>query len=155
TWPISPRPTPRSASPRSIPTLRSRTTSTSTRAACVRPRAGACGSPARAPPFPHAPKPVFAPTPRAPACQECHRLDIEPAVTTREVPHGDPRAAVAMIDEFYASLALNGVADSFTKAFGTPGEGLLRRTGDPTPAERQDALRLASRKARAVAVDLF
>lgn len=98
---------------------------------------------------------MFEPISMARACQECHRLDIEPAVTTRQVPHGDPRAAVAMIEEFYASLALNGVADSFTKAFGVPGEGLLRRVGTPSPAEREDALRLAERKAAAVAKDLF
>ena len=104
---------------------------------------------------PDASKRMFEPISMARACQECHRLDIEPAVTTREVPHGDPKAAVAMIEEFYASLALNGVADSFTKAFGVPGEGLLRRVGTPSPAEREDALRLATRKAAAVATDLF
>ena len=32
-----------------------------------------------------------------------------------------------MIDEFYSNLALKGVRDSFQKAFGVPGEGLLRR----------------------------
>ena len=98
---------------------------------------------------------MFEPLSMARHCQECHRLDIEPAVTTREVPHGDPRATVAMTPDFYAALALNGVPDSFTKAFGVPGEGLLRRVGAPTPADREDALRLASRKARAVAIDLF
>ena len=104
---------------------------------------------------PDASKRMFEPISMARACQECHRLDIEPAVTTREVPHGDPRAAVAMIEEFYASLALNGVPDSFTKAFGVPGEGLLRRVGAASQADREDALRLATRKAAAVAADLF
>ena len=104
---------------------------------------------------PDASRRTFEPISMARACQECHRLDIEPAVTTREVPHGDPRAAVAMIEEFYAALALNGVPDSFTKAFGVPGEGLLRRVGSPSTAEREDALRLATRKAAAVATDLF
>jgi predicted CXXCH cytochrome family protein len=88
-------------------------------------------------------------------CQECHRLEIEPAVSAREVPHGKPAAAVAMIDEFYANLALKGVRDSFQKAFGVPGEGLLRRVGEPSEGERQDALRLASRKAAKVAGELF
>jgi predicted CXXCH cytochrome family protein len=88
-------------------------------------------------------------------CQDCHRLEIEPAVTAREVPHGKPAAAVAMIDEFYANLALKGVRDSFQKAFGVPGEGLLRRVGTPSDAERQDALRLASRKAAKVTSELF
>ncbi|HUL96976.1 MAG TPA: cytochrome c3 family protein [Usitatibacter sp.] len=103
---------------------------------------------------PDASRRMFEPVSMARDCQECHRLEIEPAVTQRQAPHGDPAAAVAMIDEFYASLALNGVSDSFQKAFGVPGEGLLRRVGEPTPAERENALRLASRKARAVAIDL-
>src|SRR5258708_6252035 len=59
-----------------------------------------------------------------------------------------------MIEEFYATLALKGVPDSFQKAFGVPGEGLLRRAG-ATEGERQDALRLATRKAQQVAGDLF
>ncbi|HLX24099.1 MAG TPA: cytochrome c3 family protein [Usitatibacter sp.] len=103
---------------------------------------------------PDASKRMFEPISMAKDCQECHRLEIEPAVTTREVPHGKTADAVAMIDEFYASLALRGVPDSFQKAFGVPGEGLLRRVGEPTPAERESALRLASRKAREVAIDL-
>src|ERR1700704_2069053 len=88
-------------------------------------------------------------------CQECHRLEFEPAVTRREVPHGNPAEAVTVIEEFYANIALNGVRDSFQKAFGVPGEGLLRRAGDPTPGERQDALGLASRKAKRVSGELF
>lgn len=103
---------------------------------------------------PDASKRTFEPISMAKHCQECHRLEIEPAVTSREVPHGKPADAVAMIDEFYASLALRGVPDSFQKAFGVPGEGLLRRVGEPSAAERESALRLASRKARDVAVDL-
>jgi predicted CXXCH cytochrome family protein len=104
---------------------------------------------------PDASKRMFEPISMAKDCQECHRLEIEPAVTDRQVPHGKPADAVAMIDEFYASLALRGVPDSFQRAFGVPGEGLLRRVGEPTPAERESALRLASRKARDVSVELI
>jgi predicted CXXCH cytochrome family protein len=88
-------------------------------------------------------------------CQECHTLQFEPAVTTREVPHGKPADAVIVVEEFYANIALKGLPDSFVKAFGIPGEGLLRRVGDPTPAERQSALALASRKAKQVSGELF
>ena len=88
-------------------------------------------------------------------CQECHRLEFEPAVTTREVPHGAPREATTVVREFYANLALNGVRDSFEKAFGVPGEGLLRRAGEPSQAERRVALELASRKAERVSAELF
>jgi predicted CXXCH cytochrome family protein len=104
---------------------------------------------------PDASRRMFEPISMAKHCQQCHRLEIEPAVSAREVPHGKPADVVAMIDEFYASLALRGVRDSFQKAFGVPGEGLLRRTGAPSAAEREDALRLATRKAHQVAEELF
>lgn len=104
---------------------------------------------------PDASRRMFEPVSFAKHCQECHRLEIEPAVTAREAPHGKPGEAVAMIDEFYSSLALKGVHDSFQKAFGVPGEGLLRRPSEATAQERQDALRLASRKASQVARELF
>jgi predicted CXXCH cytochrome family protein len=97
----------------------------------------------------------FQPISMARHCQECHTLQFEPAVTTREVPHGKPAEAQVMIEEFYANLALNGVRDSFQKAFGVPGEGLLRRVGEPGSAERQSALALAQRKARKVSEEMF
>src|SRR6185369_9134214 len=93
----------------------------------------------------------FEPISMAKHCQECHNLKFEPAVTSREVPHGKPADAVTVIDEFYSSLALKGTADSFQKAFGVPGEGLLRRVGEPSPGARQAALALATRKSRQVA----
>ncbi len=104
---------------------------------------------------PDASKRTFEPISMGKHCQECHRLEFEPAVTTREVPHGKPADAVTVIEEFYANLALKGVPDSFQKAFGVPGEGLLRRVGDPSPAQRQNALRIASRKADQVTRELF
>ena len=97
----------------------------------------------------------FEPISMAKVCQECHSLQFEPAVTTREVPHGKPDEAIAVIQDFYANLALQGTPDSFQKAFGVPGEGLLRRVGSPSNEERQNALALATRKANRVAADLF
>jgi hypothetical protein len=88
-------------------------------------------------------------------CQECHRLEFEPAVTTRQVPHGKPVEATTVVQEFYSNLALNGVKDSFEKAFGVPGEGLLRRVGQPTEAERKVALAMAGKKAARVSEELF
>jgi predicted CXXCH cytochrome family protein len=88
-------------------------------------------------------------------CRECHRLEFEPAVTSREVPHGRPAEAVNVVYDFYASLALNGVKDSFEKAFGVPGEGLLRRVGRPSESQRRVALQLAQRKAERVVTELF
>jgi predicted CXXCH cytochrome family protein len=104
---------------------------------------------------PDASKRTFEPISMGKHCQECHRLEFEPAVTHREVPHGKPSEAVTVIEEFYANLALKGVRDSFQKAFGVPGEGLLRRAGEPSASERQDALRIASRKAKQVTKELF
>ena len=88
-------------------------------------------------------------------CHDCHRLQFEPAVSAREVPHGDPREAAAAIDDFYANLALRGTPDSFQKAFGVPGEGLLRRVGEPNDTQRRNALAIAEQKSRRVTRDLF
>ncbi len=97
----------------------------------------------------------FEPISMARDCQQCHRLQFEPAVTSRQVPHGKPSDAAQVIEEFYASLALKATRDSFQKAFGVPGEGLLRRAGEPSDTERENALALASAKARKVTHDLF
>ena len=48
-----------------------------------------------------------------------------------------------------------GVKDSFVKAFGVEGEGLLRRVGEPTEAQRKVALNMASVKADKVSHELF
>jgi len=104
---------------------------------------------------PDASRRMFEPMSMTKHCQGCHNLQFEPAVTTREVPHGKPADAVTVIEEFYANLALKGVPDSFQKAFGVPGEGLLRRVGEPSTAERQAALALADRKAKKVTQELF
>ena len=66
-------------------------------------------------------------------CQECHTLQFEPAVTTREVPHGKPADAVdgdrGVLRQPRAARACPTASQ---KAFGVPGEGLLRRVGEPT-----------------------
>ncbi|QJR15017.1 cytochrome c3 family protein [Usitatibacter palustris] len=104
---------------------------------------------------PDASKRTFEPINMRKHCQECHQLQFEPAVTTREVPHGSARDAKVVVEEFYANLALNGVRDSFEKAFGVPGEGLLRRVGEPSESERKTAANLAATKAGKVATELF
>ena len=97
----------------------------------------------------------FEPVSMGKHCQDCHRLEFEPAVTSRQVPHGRPADAITVVREFYANLALNGVPDSFEKAFSVPGEGLLRRAGEATPAQRQVALALAAKKAAYVSEEIF
>jgi hypothetical protein len=98
---------------------------------------------------------AFEPVSMGKHCQECHLLQFEPAVTAREVPHGKPLEAITVVEEFYAGLALKGTRDSFEKAFGVPGEGLLRRAGAPEDSQRRAALELATRKARHVSEELF
>ncbi len=88
-------------------------------------------------------------------CQDCHRLEFEPAVSSRQVPHAAPGEAVTVVREFYANLALNGTRDSFEKAFGVPGVGLLRRAGEPSDSERRSALALAEGKSARIARELF
>ena len=104
---------------------------------------------------PDASKRTFEPISMTKHCQECHALKFEPAVVSREVPHGKPADAITVIEEFYANLALKGEPDSFQKAFGVPGEGLLRRSREPSPDARQAALTLAGRKAAKVTRELF
>ena len=104
---------------------------------------------------PDASRRSFEPVSMPKHCQECHTLQFEPAVTTREVPHGKPAQAVTAVEEFYAHIALQGVRDSFQKAFGVPGEGLLRRPGEPDAGQREQALRLAARKAQQVSAEMF
>ena len=87
-------------------------------------------------------------------CQDRHRLEFEPAVTARQVPHGRPAEAMTVVAEFYANLALNGVRDSFEKAFGVPGEGLLRRPGEPGDAARRATLAMAAKKAAHVSEEI-
>jgi predicted CXXCH cytochrome family protein len=62
---------------------------------------------------------------------------------------------MTVVREFYANLALNGVPDSFEKAFGVPGEGLLRRAGEPGAGQRQAALGMAAKKAAHVSEEIF
>ena len=104
---------------------------------------------------PDASKRGFEPVSMRRDCQECHRLEFEPAMSSRQVPHGAPAEAITVVREFYANLALNGTRDSFEKAFGVPGEGLLRRAGGASEAERRAALALAQGKAARVTGELF
>ncbi|HEX4842050.1 MAG TPA: cytochrome c3 family protein [Limnobacter sp.] len=40
-------------------------------------------------------------------CQDCHRLNFEPALPDRQVPHGSPELVTSTVEEFYSYLALN------------------------------------------------
>ncbi|MEP7181651.1 MAG: cytochrome c3 family protein [Betaproteobacteria bacterium] len=97
----------------------------------------------------------FAPVQMTKHCSDCHTLEFEPAVTSRQVPHGSVDAVMLTMQEFYASIALNNIAVD------TVDPGDIRR-GIPRPAggtvteeQRQRAQAWARAKAEKTAQDLF
>jgi predicted CXXCH cytochrome family protein len=89
------------------------------------------------------------------ACIECHTLEFEPAVTTRQVPHGSAEDALLTMQEFYANIALNNIPVDVVD-LGDIRRGLPRLTGGViSEAQRQQALTWAKSKAEQVSEDLF
>lgn len=88
-------------------------------------------------------------------CIECHTLEFEPAVTSRQVPHGSVDDVMTTMQEFYASVVLNAVAvdtidtGDIRRAIPSPAAGAI------SEAQRQRALAFARGKADKVAQDLF
>jgi predicted CXXCH cytochrome family protein len=88
-------------------------------------------------------------------CIDCHTLEFEPAVTSRQVPHGTVEGVMLTMQEFYASIALNDVAVD-TIDSGDIRRGIPRAAGGTiTDAQRQRARAWARAKADKVAQDLF
>lgn len=86
-------------------------------------------------------------------CESCHRLEFEPADPERTVPHGDPKAVLQTLLEYYSARYLEEYPDPHVTARPTrfaarPGVGL-------TVAERARALELARAKALTTARDVF
>jgi predicted CXXCH cytochrome family protein len=89
------------------------------------------------------------------ACVECHTLEFEPAVTTRQVPHGSADDAMLTMQEFYANIALNNIPVDVVD-LGDIRRGLPRLSGGViSEAQRQQALAWAKAKAEQVSADLF
>jgi hypothetical protein len=88
-------------------------------------------------------------------CIECHTLEFEPAVTSRQVPHGSVDDVMTTMQEFYASVVLNAVAvdridtGDIRRAIPNPAGGAI------SEEQRQRALAFARGKAEKVAQDLF
>ncbi len=60
-------------------------------------------------------------------CNSCHQLAFDLSAPDREVPHGDPTAALNVLTEFYSQLALRGSSDEVPieiLASATPDESL-------------------------------
>jgi len=85
-------------------------------------------------------------------CIECHQLRFDPGALDRELPHGKPIQALAVLGDFYAQRALQGGVEEA----GTP-DVVRRRPGTPieTEAERQEALAWAKTKTDQVAERVF
>ena len=84
-------------------------------------------------------------------CASCHRLEFEPAVTTRQVPHGAVMDVMTTLREFYGSQSIAETPIDVATV-----DGLLRRPESAgSKAERTRADQWAGQKANAVATDLF
>jgi predicted CXXCH cytochrome family protein len=83
-------------------------------------------------------------------CASCHRLEFEPAITSRQVPHGDVSNLMTTLREFYGSQSINETPIDVATI-----DGLLRRP-DQTDAKavRTRASEWANQKASVIAKDL-
>ena len=86
-------------------------------------------------------------------CASCHRLDFEPADPERTVPHGDPRAVLQTLVEYYSARYLEGYPDPHATAM--PTRNAVRPGAELSAAQRAGALELARSKALSTARDLF
>ncbi len=84
-------------------------------------------------------------------CAQCHRLEFEPALNSREVPHGSVAKVTDSLREFYASAALGSTRLDVETVDGLLHQPLTRTT----EVRRRDAIAWANEKAQAVATDLI
>lgn len=85
-------------------------------------------------------------------CQRCHSLAFEPKVTKRQVVHGDEAEIATMLREFYARLVLGDVPPGVNPPPDLP---RMRPGAMLTYQDRQQALKIADRKANQVLRELF
>lgn len=84
-------------------------------------------------------------------CADCHRLEFEPDVSNRQVPHGSERNVLLMLREFYGSAALGTTRFEVQTV-----DGLLHQpNARASDVQHQQALAWATEKSRRVATDLF
>jgi predicted CXXCH cytochrome family protein len=86
-------------------------------------------------------------------CQNCHRLDFEPADPARQVPHGAVTRVVQTLNEYYSARYLEGYPDPLANM--RPGRSVARPGVQLSSAERARLLAAASDKAGRVARDLI
>ena len=84
-------------------------------------------------------------------CANCHRLEFEPAVTARQVPHGGVAEVMTTLREFYGSQSVSESPIDVATI-----DGLLRRPEQANDkSARTRANVWANKKANSVATDLF
>jgi hypothetical protein len=84
-------------------------------------------------------------------CASCHRLEFEPAVTTRQVPHGKVADVMTTLREFYGSQSIAETPIDVATV-----DGLLRRPEKGQAKVDQTRADIwARQKANAIASDLF
>ena len=95
----------------------------------------------------------FAPIHMEDHCQSCHRLDFDPEVSQRRLPHRQAAEVSAIILDHYAHMALTGgVEDANAPAI----VRLLRRPGQVLQVEeRKAALEWAEARAKETMEDVF
>lgn len=81
-------------------------------------------------------------------CSGCHTLAFDPDDPSRVVPHGDPKAVVQSLIEYYSARLLGADPEAATQRVRRPGQSLSRADRDRVAAE-------ARVRALAVAGDLF
>lgn len=86
-------------------------------------------------------------------CADCHRLDFDPDVPQRLLPHRNPKEAVSIIRDFYAGVALAG---GVNKADAPSVVQLRRIPGvELNPSDRRVALAWANQRATQTIDDVF
>jgi predicted CXXCH cytochrome family protein len=84
-------------------------------------------------------------------CSDCHRLEFEPAVTQRQVPHGDEKEIMNTLREFYAGLSIGDKDVDVVTV-----DGFLQRPQTAQPQQTQQlASQWAMRKSDLIAKELF
>jgi predicted CXXCH cytochrome family protein len=95
----------------------------------------------------------FAPIRMEDHCLSCHRLDFDPDMPGRRLPHRAPEEVAGIILDHYARVALTG---GVAEASAPEAVRLLRRPGEALRAEeRETAMNWAEARAREAMDDVF
>ena len=88
-------------------------------------------------------------------CLRCHELRFEPAVTSRQVPHGSVEDAWLLLQEFYANVSLASIPVDTVDTGAIKRQVPAASEAVVTDEQRQRAVAFARQKAQQVGADLF